>query len=154
MSTGLIDIMKRASLDAIDNAQMCDLRFGKVVSINPLKVQVTNQFTIPEALLIVPQHLKDYTVSVSMNWDTTDVGNHTHDYSGTTENTSGGSDLSAFASHGHAYSGTTQGAGAHNHSVVSDGAKTITIHNALKVNDKVALIRKTGGQSYYILDRI
>lgn len=32
--------------------------------------------------------------------------------------------------------------------------KTITIKNALKVGEKVALIRKTGGQSYFILDRL
>ena len=28
------------------------------------------------------------------------------------------------------------------------------LEKKLKVGDKVALIRKTGGQSYYILDRI
>ena len=101
MSTGLIDIMKRASLDAIDNAQLCDLRYGTVVSIKPLKVQVTNLFTIPSSLLVVPQHLTDYEVQVKL-----------------------------------------------------DGKKTMTVYNALKVNDKVALLRKQGGQSYFILDRI
>lgn len=154
MATGLIDIMKRAALDANDNAQLCDLRFGTVVSTSPLKVQITNLFTIPSSALIVPQHLSDYTVSVSMNWDTTSVGNHSHEYSGNTNNTSGGTDMSAFESHSHSYSGTTQGAGSHNHFVSSDGSKTITIHNALKVGDKVALLRKQGGQSYFILDRI
>lgn len=124
MATGLIELMKRAAMDAIDNAQICDLRFGKVVSDTPLKVEVTNQFTIPESLLIVPQHLTDYTVSVDVSWNT--------------ENTSGGSGDSSFASHKHNINGT----------------KTITIHNSLKVGDKVALMRKQGGQSYFILDRI
>ena len=124
MSTGLIDIMKRAALDATDNAQMCDLRYGKVVSTSPLKVQVTNLFTIPEALLVVPQHLTNYSVNVTVDWST--------------ENKSGGSGESAFSSHNHKISGT----------------KTMTINNALKVGDKVALIRKQGGQSYFILDRI
>lgn len=115
MSTGLLDIMKRASMDAMDNAQMCDLRFGTVVSTSPLKVQVTNLFTIPEALLVVPKHLTNYSVGVTINWDTASAENHSHDVSGT---------------------------------------KTMTIHGALKVGDKVALLRKTGGQSYFILDRI
>lgn len=43
----------------------------------------------------------------------------------------------------------------HNVSVVAGGdIQTVTINNALKVGDKVALLRKQGGQSYFILDRI
>lgn len=128
MSTGLIDIMKRAALDATDNAQMCDLRYGNVVSVKPLKVQVTNLFTIPEALLVVPQHLTDYEVKIT-----------TGGYGWQTENKSGGADMAAFASHNHA---------------INESEKTIKVHNALKVGDKVALLRKQGGQSYFILDRI
>ena len=133
MSTGLLDIMKRASMDAMDNAQMCDLRYGKVVSTNPLKVQVTNLFTIPESLLIVPEHLTDHNVSVTINWNTE---NHTHSHNISDSYTGGGS-----------ASDNT-----HKHGIT--GKKTMTIHGALKVGDKVALLRKTGGQSYFILDRI
>lgn len=124
MATGLIEIMKRASLDAMDNAQICDLRFGTVVSANPLKIQVTNQFIIPRALLIVPEHLTDYDVEVTIDWSTSSE--------------SGGSGESSFSSHRHTLT----------------GKKTMTVHNALKVGDKVALLRKQGGQSYFILDRI
>jgi hypothetical protein len=133
MSTGLLDIMKRASMDAMDNAQMCDLRYGKVVSIKPLKVQVTSLFTIPEALLVVPEHLTDHEVSVTINWNTE---NHTHTHSISDSYTGGGS-----------ASDNT-----HKHNIT--GKKTMTVHGALKVNDKVALLRKQGGQSYFILDRI
>lgn len=154
MATGLIDIIKRASMEAIHNTQMCDLRFGKVTSTNPLKVQVTNQLTLPESLLIVPEHLTDHTVYVSVDWNTESVPNHSHYYSEITELVSGGSGETSFASHGHSYSGTTQGAGSHVHKLTSYASKTITIHNTLKVNDKVALLRKQGGQSYYILDRL
>ena len=104
MSTGLIDIMKQASMNAMDNAQMCDLRYGTVVSTSPLKVQITNQFILPSALLVVPKHLTDYEVDYTTDEQTT--------------------------------------------------KSTIKIYNALKVGDKVALLRKQGGQSYFILDRI
>lgn len=124
MSTGLIEIMKRAAMDANDNAKPVDLRYGTVVSTSPLKIQVTNQFTIPSSMLIVPQHLTKYTLDVSVDW--------------TTGNSSGGSGDSAYASHNHRVNGT----------------KTITINNALKTGDKVALLRQAGGQSYFILDRI
>lgn len=126
MATGLIDIMKRAALDATDNAQMCDLRYGTVVSTSPLKVQVTNVLTIPTSMLVVPRHLTDYEVNVSLDW--------------TTESRSGGVGEDSFSSH--------------SHSIVSKKTKVMTIHNALKVGDKVALLRKQGGQSYFILDRI
>ena len=128
MSTGLIDIMKRASMDAMENNQMCDLRFGKVISISPLKVQVTNLFTIPEKLLVVPEHLTDYEIEVT-----------TTGYGWTTDNSSGGSGDASFASHSHGMNETKQ---------------KLKVHGALRVGDKVALLRKTGGQTYYILDRL
>lgn len=124
MTTGLIDIMKRAAKDMYDNEQPTDLRFGTVVSESPLKIQVTNLFTIPQSMLVVPKHLTDYEVEVTVDW--------------TTENKSGGSGDSAFSSHNHAVK----------------GKKKIKVHNALKNGDKVALIRKHGGQSFYVLDRI
>lgn len=124
MATGLIELIKRASLDAIDANQMCDLRYGTVTSVSPLKVRVTNQFTIPQSLLIVPEHLTDHDVSVTVSWNT--------------DSKSGGSGEDSFASHNHAVS----------------GKKSMRVHGALKKGDKVALLRKTGGQSYFILDRI
>ena len=116
--------VKLAAQQMMDNGKMCDLSFGKVTSVSPLKVQITNVLTLPQSVLVVPEHLTDYTVDVTVDW--------------TTENKSGGSEAASFASH--------------NHDI--DGTKKIKVHKALKVGDKVALIRKTGGQSYYILDRI
>lgn len=120
MATGLIDVVKHAALEAMSNEQMCDLRYGKVVSTNPLRVQITNQLTIPSSLLVVPRQLTNYRVNVTLDWETEvneseNLEEHKHDVS---------------------------------------GSKTITINNALKVGDKVALLRKQGGQSYFILDRI
>lgn len=102
MSSGLVGAIKTAALEAVNNAQMCDLRYGTVTSVSPLKVKVTNQFVIPSSLLIVPQHLTDSKVDMIIDGET----------------------------------------------------KTVTVKNALKIGDKVALLRKQGGQSYFILDRI
>lgn len=100
--SGLVGMIKTAAMEAIENDKPTDLRYGKVVSVSPLKVQVTNQFTIPSSMLVVPKHLTTYEVSVTIDGD----------------------------------------------------KKKMTIHNALQVNDKVALIRQKGGQSYLILDRV
>ena len=124
MTTGMIEIIKRAAKEVYENEQPTDLRFGTVVSEKPLKVQVTNLFTIPQSMLVVPKHLTDYEVEVTVDL--------------VTEDKSGGSGDSAFAQH--------------NHDI--KGKKKLKVHNALKTGDKIALIRKQGGQSFYILDRI
>jgi hypothetical protein len=41
----------------------------------------------------------------------------------------------------------------HKHDI-KQAKKKIFIHNKLKVGDKVALLRRQGGQDYYILDRL
>ena len=142
MSSGLIDIMKRAANDANEAGQPCDLRYGTVISVKPLKVQVSQQFTIPSSMLIVPQMLTNYKVPVSLNWVTEKVEDHTHSYDdlyGETETEER----------------ETQEAGEHSHKIISnDGEYSITIHNGLKVGDYVALLRQKGGQKYLILDRV
>lgn len=132
MATGLIDIMKRAALDASDDAKFADLRYGTVVSTKPLKVQITNQFVIPGSMLVVPKHLTNYKVNINLNLDIGAGGKHKHTYDEDNKETSEVLD--------------------HTHKIT--GGNSITIENALKVGDRVALIRKQGGQSYFILDKI
>ena len=106
MATGLTEVMKMAAMDVMDNAKMCDLRWGTVISTSPLKIQITNQFILPESVLVVPHSLTKYDIALDLT--------------------------------------------------LADGTtiSSITIDNSLKVNDRVALIRKYGGQSYYVLDKI
>lgn len=129
MSSGLIDIMKRSALDAVEAGKPCDLRYGTVISIAPLKVRVTNQFIIPKSMLIVPEYLTDYEIEVTVK----------PDYGWNTQNRSGGSGEAAFTSH--------------NHDIYFE-RKKILIHGALKVGDKVVLLRQAGGQHFLILDRL
>ena len=107
MSTGLIDIIKRAAIDVMDNSQMADIRLGEVVNVSPISVKLTHQLTIPSSILVVPEHLTNHNVKITIPND-----------DGTEE------------------------------------SKEITMHNALEIGDKVALLRKQGGQLYFILDRI
>lgn len=147
MATGMIEIMKMAAMDAIENGKPCDVRVGTVTSVSPLKIKINDELILPESVLIVPEHLTDYTVGVSFNWDTHTVSNHSHSYSGSVN--SGGD-----PAHGHSFSGNTKEAGSHKHTLSSDGDKSITIHNALQLGDMVSLIRTQGGKQYYILDRV
>lgn len=147
MASGMINLIKQVAMDAMDNNQMTDLRFGTVVETDPLKVRVTNQFTIPEELLIVPMHLTDYTIRVNFDWNTeTDGGNHSHQYVDT--------NMSAAVTNTTIQNESTK----HRHQIKSenddDNTKEITILSHLHKGEKVALLRKQGGQCYYILDRI
>lgn len=156
MATGIIDIIKRASLDAVDNAQMCDIRYGTVTSVKPLKVYVTNNFTIPEKLLIVPEHLTDYQVEFTFDNESDDA-----------------EEVAQYVEHYWRMPMPVGGPLMKNIEIPRQGTDKfvifkptptltgskkpkhkITIYNALKVGDKVALLRKQGGQSYFILDRV
>lgn len=139
MSTGLIEIMKRASLDAMNNAQMCDLRYGTVVSTSPLKVKITNLMTIPSSLLVVPQHLTDYKVDCTITHPSQSISSATEESAELVD------EDAPISQHTHKFNITTD---------KQTSKSTVTIHNSLKLGDKVALLRKQGGQSYFILDRI
>ena len=86
MATGLIKTIKKAALDAVENSKPTDLRYGMVVSVNPLKVQITTQLILPASLLIVPKRIRE--------------------------------------------------------------------DDPLQENDRIALLRQKGGQSYFVLDKI
>jgi hypothetical protein len=129
MASGLIDIMKRSALDAMDSIHPCDLRYGTVISEIPLTIKVSNNFILPESMLIVPERLTDYEIEVTIS----------PEYGWATNEKSGGISFDEFASHAHE---------------IYFERKKIKIHGALKVNDKVVLIRQSGGQKFLVADRL
>ena len=129
MSTGAIDIIKRAARELNDRDKPCDLRYGTVISTSPLKVRITQELILPESVLIVPEHLTDHEIEITVR----------SDYDWNTQSESGGSGDAEFASH--------------NHDITLSRRKMF-IHGALKKDEKGALIRQSGGQYFFILDRI
>lgn len=99
---------------------------GIVKSVGPLKIQIVNdeKLTIGPNITYIPRHLTDYSTEVTVSWRT--------------ENASGGSGDAAYASHNHAIT----------------GRKRITVHNALKVGDRVHVLSFNHGKQYYVLDRV
>ena len=99
---------------------------GIVKSVGPLKIQIVNdeKLTIGPNITYIPRHLTDYSTEVTVSWRS--------------ENASGGSGDAAYASHNHAIT----------------GRKAITVHNALKVGDRVHVLSFNHGKQYYVLDRV
>ena len=116
-------------MDAFKQSKPTDLRYGVVTSTAPLNVKITNNFTIPSSLLVVPQYLTDYEVDVTIS----------PSYGWHTEYEQGGGGEESFSSHNH---------------TITANRQTMKIHNALKVGDRVVLLRQSGGQKYLILDRL
>lgn len=54
----LLNTIKRIAVDAVKSAKPSELRYGVVTSITPLKIRVSATFILPEAAIIVPEHLK------------------------------------------------------------------------------------------------
>ena len=111
-------------MEAFNASKPTNMVFGKVVSVSPLKIKVDQKLTLGPAQLVLSRNVTDYRLSVTMNHST--------------ENKSGGSGDSSFESHNHEIKGT----------------KTMTVHNALKVNEEVIMMQTSGGQKYIVMDRI
>lgn len=53
MSSGIIDIIKRVALNAFEASNPVKLLFGKVVSTNPVKIQVGEYLTLTKEFLVI-----------------------------------------------------------------------------------------------------
>lgn len=65
-----LQAIKQASKDTQEASDPATICTGTVESASPLKVNVEQKFTIGKENLIVPQHLKDYSVDVTIEWET------------------------------------------------------------------------------------
>lgn len=64
MASGLVDVIKKAALQANEASNYTDLRYGTITGTNPLEVTITPDFILPEEILVIPGHLNDYTVNM------------------------------------------------------------------------------------------
>ena len=139
----LVIAMKKASLDVLNTTQPSDFCYGKVVSVSPLKISIEQKLTLGTAQLVLTRNVTDYKIKVSLDWETEKTGKHSHYYSG---------------SGGYSCSGNTNSVDDHVHKIVGnkdeETEKELTIHNALKLNEEVVLLKQKGGQKYLVLDRV
>lgn len=128
----LVQLVKKAAVEAVNAAGPMRLCYGTVTSAAPLKIQVDPKKTLTDPQLILTDNVRDFNVELSTIVGTgKSLGPHY------TEDESGGSGDAAFAAHKHRY----------------QGRKKWRVHNALKTGEKVILLRCDGGQKYIVLDR-
>lgn len=124
-NSNLVQLIQQIAMNAVKNSNPSDYTTGTVVKVSPLQIKLSQSLVIDKDFLVVPERLTDHKVKFS--------------FSGRTQTKSGGSGYAEFALHDHDI-------------LVSD--KEVTIHNGLKVGDKVLLMQKAGGQEYYIIDKV
>jgi hypothetical protein len=140
--------MKATSIkEIIQSMQIKDMEIleGVVISEAPLNIKLANneKMVLDEDILIVPQHLTDYKTKLSfaaiagavLSSKTKPAGSHNHTVSGV---------------------GSTSTVEDHEHEL-NDLQLTqveVTVHNALKKDEKVLLLSYNNSKMYYVLDRV
>lgn len=162
--TELLEIIKKASKEVMEASNPAGILFGTVTSIGPLEINVEQKMTLSQEFFILTKNVVDYTVNVTMDWNTETRSlnaNHNHSASGditvNSEATMNPNPESASITIENKVNSNISIEQkninlSHNHTIT--GTKSLTIHNALKVGDKVILIQVQGGQRYIVLDKV
>ena len=78
MYSGIIPIIKRAALDAVNSSQPVNILFGKVTSVSPIKIQVNPKLILGKGNLVIAGNLSKRSVNVSVNGNTGSADGHGH----------------------------------------------------------------------------
>lgn len=137
----LVKAMKKAARDEREASKPVNVFFGKVQSVDPLKINVEQKMVLGESQLVLARNVTDYALPITINWLTeSGLGIHSHTVSGTDSDgdnidlLTGGSNM------------------IHDHKIT--GKKSIMIHGALVPGDEVILVRQQEGQKFVVIDRI
>lgn len=140
MSSSLGEVIKKMAVGANDANAPTSVLFGTVTSVKPLEITVEQKLKLTEEFLVLTKNVKDYTVNVTMDWNTETTSlnaNHSH-------STEVNSNISVSVEQKNINL-------THKHSI--KGTKSIMVHNALKINDNVILIQQQGGINFVVLDK-
>ena len=163
MSSSLVEVIKKMAVGANDANAPTSVLFGTVTSVEPLEITVDQKFKLTKEFLKLTKNVKDYTVDVTMNCNTVYSAldaNHSHSTE-VDSNISVSSDISPNDNNQKITNDVTGEVSVsvkqkdidltHKHSI--KGTKSITVHNALKINDNVILIQQQGGVNFVVLDK-
>jgi hypothetical protein len=163
MSSSLGEVIKKMAVGANDANAPTSVLFGTVTSVEPLEITVDQKLKLTKRFLVLTKNVKDYTVDVTMDWDTENTSldaNHSHSTE-VDSNISVSSDISPNDNNQKITNDVTGEVSVsvkqkdidltHKHSI--KGTKSITVHNALKKDDNVILIQQQGGINFVVLDK-
>lgn len=66
----LLQIIKKAAVEAVEASNPAKVMYGTVVAISPLNIRIEQRFTIPEAFLTLTKNVRDYKTKITVNGGT------------------------------------------------------------------------------------
>ena len=63
--TDLLNIIKKAAIEAVNASQPSDFCYGKVTSVSPLKISIEQKMTLGVAQLVLTRNVTDFKTKVS-----------------------------------------------------------------------------------------
>jgi len=129
----LVEIMKKAAIEAVKASSPSDIVFGRVVGISPLRINIEQRLTLEASHLILTSLVQDFEVDMTVDHFT--------------EN-----DAFLNTSHSHPNAGSNSFNSMHKHAY--KGRKKFLVHLGLTIGESVMLIQAQGGQKYIVLDRV
>ena len=61
----LMQVLKKASVEAMEAAKPVQTCFGKVVSVSPLQIAIEQKMTLGKAQLILTRNVTDHTIKIT-----------------------------------------------------------------------------------------
>lgn len=62
----LLNIVKKAAIEAVEAEKPSDFCFGKVISVSPLKINVEQRLTLGSAQLVLTRNVTDFETKVTV----------------------------------------------------------------------------------------
>lgn len=81
----LVRAVQQMSTDANNASYPSDVMSGTVVSVKPIKIEVEQRFEVSGDMVIVPEHLTDHEIKVTVEKTNTEKAGdpeHQHEYGG------------------------------------------------------------------------
>lgn len=64
----LIQIIKKAAVEAVEASNPARVMYGTVLTDSPLKIKVDQKFILTKEFLILTKNVKDYETEATVNW--------------------------------------------------------------------------------------
>lgn len=143
----LVKIIKKTSKEAVEAGKPMNILFGKVISEEPLKINVEQKMVLGKAQLILSRNVTEHEIEITVDTSTDKaLSDKAFSFLGSTGEA--GEPI-----HMHAFEGSTEKAELEHEHAIKKRMK-IMLHNGLVTGDEVILIRQQGGQKYLVVDRI
>lgn len=126
----IIRVIKQAAIDAVEAQKPCIVLFGTVTKEKPLEILVEQKMSLSKAQLILSRNVTNFQTEISFDDPNIKQAYTTWDMGESSESTPRKIAFKEKIKH------------------------KITVYNALKVGEKVILLRCAGGQRFVVLDRI